>query len=100
MVESGAALDRVRMAEAQQVRRDFLPVLSWFWLVRGYTPEGRRRLAEILALPATAIPTIPRAWLLSRAGDRARQQGDLVAADTHFRESLAMSRELNDKDGE
>ena len=97
-VQSGVALDWMQQSEG--LPYSFIKVLSWFWRVRGYTREGRQRVAGILALPGAAIPTSPRAWLLCSAGELALQQGDFAVAGAHFQESLAIYQELGDTQNE
>jgi len=53
-VQSGAALNW--MLTSKEPRWEFFPMLSYFWMVRGYTSEGRRRLAQVLALPGRKAP--------------------------------------------
>jgi predicted ATPase/DNA-binding SARP family transcriptional activator len=70
-----------------------------YWHVRGYWTEGRERLAELLALPGAAARTAARAWALQIAGELAYGQGEYGAARALFEESLAIKRELGDKQG-
>jgi predicted ATPase/DNA-binding SARP family transcriptional activator len=93
-VQSGGALGWMRQSEG--LPYSFIRLMSWFWRVRGYTQEGRQRVAEILALPGAAVPSLPRAWLLISAGELARQQGDFAAAGVLFQESLTIYQELGD----
>ncbi len=97
-----------------------------FWKVRGYLSEGREKLAGMLALPtlptaSTLAPTpapLPqtlrtqshsphspyslnlfRAKALNGAGVLAYRQGDYISARSLHEESLAIKRELGDKQG-
>jgi predicted ATPase len=97
-VQSGAALDWVLQTEDRPFQ--FLHTLTYFWLVRGYTPEGRRRLAQILSWPGSTVSTTNRAYVLLRSGDLARQQADFAAADSLIQGSLAIHQELGGKWGE
>lgn len=72
-------------------------VLWWFWYVRGYFYEGRGWLARVLA-EANAQAHIPtRAKALLGAGVLAYSQGDYAEARRLYEESLALRRELGDK---
>jgi predicted ATPase/DNA-binding SARP family transcriptional activator len=92
-----------------------------FWYVRGYNSEGRAHLAAVLALPPSpprATPDEPGAHLpatatpartaesirgrtgaLNGAGVLASVQGEHGKARLLYEESLALSRELGDKQG-
>src|SRR5205823_3790488 len=52
--------------------------MARLWYLRGYWSEGRERLAELLALPAS--PSEARAMLLRQAGQLAWLQTDYEAA--------------------
>ncbi len=85
---AGAA-DGIRLAGA----------LSRFWQMRGYLDEGRGRLSGLLAAaPVQQVPAA-RAKALKGAGILAYFQCDYPAARTFYVESLAISRELGDRDG-
>jgi predicted ATPase/DNA-binding XRE family transcriptional regulator len=88
--------------------------LSLFWRRRGYLTEGREHLNAVLA--RTAVVTSEpdghqeahevlvslaslRAGALLAAGNLAGSQGDRDAAESYFRESLAIYRELEDRSG-
>ncbi|MCA1617109.1 MAG: tetratricopeptide repeat protein, partial [Acidobacteria bacterium] len=76
-----------------------LALVFWrIWLVRGHLSEGREQLNSIL----TRVPGAPadRGKLLTAAGTLAQNQGDYNAARVLFEESLAIWRELGDKQGE
>ncbi len=92
-----------------------------FWYVRGYNSEGRAHLAAVLALPTTparvtqeepgtrrpavanqaqAAETIrARTGALNGAGVLASVQGEHGKARLLYEESLALSRELGDRQG-
>lgn len=70
-----------------------------FWIVRGMLSEGRRWLAELLALPDATARTAVRARAVAAAGDLAYHQGDAPAAEALHLEGLAIWRELADRRG-
>jgi predicted ATPase/DNA-binding SARP family transcriptional activator len=73
--------------------------LGRFWERRGYYwTEGRAHLAGLLALPEAATRTAARGRALNSAGTLARFQGDPVAARVLLEESLAIFRELENKE--
>jgi non-specific serine/threonine protein kinase len=74
-------------------------VLSRFWEVRAHLREGRERLADVLALPGAAAPTLARARVLDGAGVLALYQFDVRAARPVFKESLALHRQHEDWHG-
>lgn len=72
--------------------------LRLWWFTRGYLSEGRRRLTELLAVPAAAA-TPARAKALHTLGMLESAQGDRDAAPRHYEESLAIRREQGDRFG-
>ena len=68
-----------------------------FWLYRGYLSEGRRWLARALAL--VQAPASLRAAALRGAGLLALYQNDFGPATALIAESLALWRELGDRQG-
>jgi tetratricopeptide (TPR) repeat protein len=70
-----------------------------FWYVRSHFTEGRQWLAQVLALPSAAAPTLNRAKALNGAGNLAYSQGDLMAARACHEESLLLRRQLGDRRG-
>lgn len=72
--------------------------LWWFWFVRGHLAEGRRWLERALA-GVVGAPTSPRAKALNGAGVLAFYQGDIGQAGQLCGESMALSRQLDDKEG-
>ncbi len=72
-------------------------VLFLFWQVRGSYAEGFRWLTEVCQ--ATAERSTPRARLLASAAGLALFNGDYRSARSFYEESLAISRELDDRQG-
>jgi predicted ATPase len=70
-----------------------------FWEMREYLTEGRDRLGKLLKLAGAAAPTKSRARALFAAGVLAGEQGDFASADAFVGESLAIARQLHDKQG-
>jgi predicted ATPase/DNA-binding SARP family transcriptional activator len=68
-----------------------------FWQVRGHPTEGRKRLADLLALPGASERTAFRAKALLGAGALASDQGDYTAAGYLLQESLSIWRELGEE---
>ncbi|MFQ5340096.1 MAG: tetratricopeptide repeat protein [Anaerolineae bacterium] len=73
--------------------------LWYFWSVRGYYTEGRRRLTESLALPEASEYMASRAKVLHGIGELAQNQGDYDAARSFLEESLTLFHELKDRQG-
>jgi predicted ATPase/class 3 adenylate cyclase len=94
-----AALDWA--VEAGQTGRALAAATAlWrFWQQRGHLAEGRRRLEDLLALPAARGRTLARAKALAAAGGIAWWQEDIAAASRHYDEALAIERELGDPAG-
>jgi len=69
-----------------------------FWSVRGHVTEGRHFLERALAGSA-GVPMVVRAKALNAAGMLALNQDDYEAGEALCRESLALFRELGDKQG-
>jgi non-specific serine/threonine protein kinase len=88
-LESGEAEDGLNLAGR----------LGRFWELRGLYSEGRKWLIDLLALSQPAQRTPARARALSAAGDLAASQGDDVGAEAYESESLAICRELEDREG-
>ena len=63
--------------------------LEWFWVVRGYTSEGRTQLAAALAAAPADCPR--RAEALAAAGQMALQLGDAPAAEPLLLEALSLA---------
>jgi predicted ATPase/class 3 adenylate cyclase len=69
-----------------------------FWWLRGDTAEGRAHLEGLLGKADGVSPAI-RAKALNAAGVLAESQGDRERAERLHEESLALSRQLGDRDG-
>ena len=72
--------------------------LGPFWRARGYLQEGRRRLHAALEMGNTA-PARMRAQALAQMGKICYHLSDLNAARAYHDQSLALSRELDDRTG-
>lgn len=72
--------------------------LRWFWFIRGYWSEGRRRLDAALARSSGA-PTVALNRVLQGAARLARFQGDYDRARALAEDGLASSRRLGDDEG-
>jgi predicted ATPase/Tfp pilus assembly protein PilF len=70
-----------------------------FWLMRAYLNEGRERLANLIAKVKPSVRTEMRAKVLTGAGILSQNQADYTAACSFFEESLALYRELGNKQG-
>jgi predicted ATPase/DNA-binding CsgD family transcriptional regulator len=88
LAESGEEESGLRMAAA----------LWPFWLARGYLSEGRGWLESAVSRGGSA-PARARAKALNGAGWLAAFQGEYGAAKALIEESLALYRELGDKEG-
>jgi predicted ATPase/DNA-binding winged helix-turn-helix (wHTH) protein/Tfp pilus assembly protein PilF len=71
--------------------------LCRFWSVRGYLGEGRGWVSGLLAAATGRQAAAARAKALNGAGGLARHQGDNAAARALFEQSLAIYRELGDR---
>lgn len=70
--------------------------LSWYWYRRGFVSEGREWCERVLALHAGEGPSLARATALLSSASMAMWQGDLNGARSHFDESLAIWRRLEE----
>ncbi|MCC6174425.1 MAG: adenylate/guanylate cyclase domain-containing protein [Chloroflexi bacterium] len=75
---------------------DLVEALAWFWVVRGYIPEARAQVADLLEW--TAGHSTARAKVLSVAGYLASLQIDPTAVPL-LEESLAIWRDLGETRG-
>ncbi len=99
-LEQGEATSALRLCAA----------IWWFWSVRGHVSEGRNFLERALTVgvslagtlsgeQVTQVATVVRAKALNAAGMLALNQDDYDAGEALCAESLAMFRELGDKQG-
>jgi predicted ATPase/DNA-binding CsgD family transcriptional regulator len=88
-VEHGEAEGALRLSSA----------LSWFWYLHGYLREGCGWLEQVLTLPGASQRTAYRAKALYSLGGLARFQGYFTLAHSRLEESLALWRELGDRQG-
>ncbi len=73
--------------------------LWWFWQVRGYSGEGRDRLAALLAIAPVEQDAEARAKALHGAGILAWHQGDYEAARALFEQCVALRSSTGDRRG-
>ena len=73
--------------------------LGLFWEARGYYGEGRELLADILLTEPARGRTDARARILARASELAYRQSDYPATMALAGESLAIYREVGDRQG-
>src|SRR5258708_4937337 len=71
--------------------------LTWFWYFRGHISEARQWLAGTLALREASGRTPGRAKALFAAGVMAWVQGEYAKAYAHLDESVAIWREVKDR---
>jgi predicted ATPase/class 3 adenylate cyclase len=94
-------LDNFRAALAggsAEVAARSAAALRYFWVMRGYSSEGRRWLEAALER-SSALPASARAKALAAAGSLAWSQDDEVRATALFEESLEMFRAQDDQQG-
>ncbi|HZO91340.1 MAG TPA: tetratricopeptide repeat protein [Chthonomonadaceae bacterium] len=95
-----AALDYCQeQEEGTEAGLSLAGALQRFWEARGYLSEGRERLVQALERAADSEPSKARAYALNGAGVLALRQGDYVAARSFHEQSLALRRELGNKQG-
>jgi predicted ATPase/class 3 adenylate cyclase len=73
--------------------------LGLFWEARGYYSEGRELLAAVLLTEPARERTAARARILARAAELAYRQSDYSATMSFAEESLAIFREVGDRQG-
>ena len=90
-----------RLADDGEIERalDMAAALWRFWQMRGNLAEGRATLADLLARPNAAQPSLARARALSGLGGLAYWQSDMAAAEDAYLEGLALERSLDDPIG-
>ncbi|HYN86999.1 MAG TPA: tetratricopeptide repeat protein, partial [Ardenticatenaceae bacterium] len=93
-----AALDWALESRNVEGSLRFVAALWWFWVMRGYLNEARVRLARALSQPGVEAWPLLRAKALNVSASLARRQGDFDRARSIYEESLALSRQLGDKE--
>jgi len=95
-----AALTFCRQTRSQaQAGLRLAGALAEFWDIRGHYSEGREHLQAVLAAEADYLQTPEMAKALYGAGSLAWRQCDFAAARALFEQSLALRRELGDRQG-
>jgi predicted ATPase/DNA-binding CsgD family transcriptional regulator len=92
-----AAIDWYRQSSPSEAMR-LAASMSTFWNMRGHFTEGRVRLNALLEEVIESTPD--RVGALNGAATLAIDQGDYADALDKLKESLELSRELNDKRGQ
>jgi predicted ATPase/class 3 adenylate cyclase len=69
--------------------------LEWFWVVRGYAPEGRRRLTEVLDTAPRDAPDRGRA--LAAAAQLTLELGEAAEAEPLLLEAVQLARRDGDR---
>ena len=88
-LESGEAELAAHLAEA----------LAWFWYLHGYWHEGRNWHHQVSALLAGAPHTAVHEQIMFSEGHIAQYQGDVVTARVLMEQSVALCRQLGDREG-
>jgi predicted ATPase len=88
-----SALDHLTAHNPQRALR-MAGIMTWLWDIRGYMPEGRRRLNDVLAAAPRECPE--RAIALWGAGRLAMLAGDAAEAVPLLRESAGRARAAGD----
>ena len=95
-----AALEWSKTAEeASELCLRLAGSLGLFWEARGYFSEGRERLSAILSTDVARGRTAAHAKLLARASELAYRQSDYAATVELAEESLAIYRDVDDRQG-
>jgi predicted ATPase len=95
-----AALEWSRTAEgAGEICLRLAITLGHFWEVRGHFSEGRERLSAVIRTESARERTGARARLLARAAELSYRQSDYAATVELAEESLAICREVGDRQG-
>ena len=72
----------------------FAVAMQGFWIVRGYSTEGRTVVKAALALPAIEVSSVAQAWALYVGAALAESQSDHAEARKMLETCLALRREL------
>ncbi|MDR3687877.1 MAG: tetratricopeptide repeat protein [Fimbriimonas sp.] len=89
------ALDWSMLEASNGTGLRFCGALSRFWVTRGHLSEGRDWCTRVLG----TVEGQGRATLLDGIGTLASHQGDYASARSCYEESLAIYRELGDRNG-
>lgn len=95
LVARGHAGDRAAAAEAVRL----VGVQWWFWYVRGWWTEGRRQIAQALALAGAEEPTAGRAKALHGLAVLSWLQDSDAAVEALLAESARLFQALGDEQG-
>ena len=79
-----------------------LGLVGWlwrYWQMRGHLVEGRRLVAEALAMPGADVRSTARLGAIAAAGNIAYWQGDAVEARRWYVEQVETARALDDEVG-
>jgi predicted ATPase/class 3 adenylate cyclase len=95
-----AELDNIRTAAALAlsggidpfIAVKFAVALQGFWILRGYSTEGRKLIAAALALPAIQASDLAQAWALYVGAALAESQSDLSEAKRMLEACLELRR--------
>jgi predicted ATPase/DNA-binding SARP family transcriptional activator len=91
-----AALSHARATDDIERELRLATALRYFWRVRGYVDEGRRRLEEVLERSAGVGPAL-RARILSEAGVMSFTAGDYARSKSLWQEALPLIESLGDQ---
>ncbi|HEU5097823.1 MAG TPA: tetratricopeptide repeat protein, partial [Roseiflexaceae bacterium] len=112
-----AALGWSREQNSAEIALRLTGALWRFWYTRGYLSEGRRWLAQALAMAENGLPVLRseadgqpsdqqaraskalQAKVLNGAGGLAYAQGDYMSATSLYEGSLTLRRQINDQEG-
>jgi predicted ATPase len=85
------------VAQGDALRAMRLGASLWrYWQMRGHLHEGRRRMAQILALPTSRVFPGERLAALEAAGGLAYWQADMDDAQRLYDECVEITRQLGD----
>jgi predicted ATPase/class 3 adenylate cyclase len=98
-------LDNVRSAIAlalaggvdSSIAVKFAVAMQGFWILRGYSTEGRKVVQAALALPALQDSPVPRAWALYVGAALAESQSDHAEARKMLETCLELRRSLGNE---
>ena len=97
-----AEVDNLRAAKTLAMAGGIDPLIAiklavammHFWMLRGYSTEGRAVVREALALPQVQASDVARAWGLYTGAVLSSSQGEHAEARTMLEECLALRRSL------